>query len=197
MDRRKVIQRTGYITAGAILTPSLLTLFQSCQAESRLDWTPQFFTETESKCITSLLDTILPRTETPGALDVNVDVFIDKVIGETYDVESQNKMRQHISNFNTKCQSKFGNPFAKLNADQKAEILNAEESSNSRFSGAVWGTAVGPQDDIGFYRAFKAMAISAYFSSEEIGKTVLNYDPIPQEYNSCIPVKDVGNRWTF
>lgn len=197
MDRRKAIQRSGYITAGAILAPSLLSMFQSCQTENRLDWTPQFFTESEANCITSLLDVILPRTETPGALDVNVDVFMDKVIAESYTDEGRQRMRDNISNFNVKCESKFGKPFAQLTTDQQTEILNAEEASDGKFSGSVWGTAVGPQEEIGFYRSFKATAISAYFSSEEIGKNILNYDPIPQGYNGCVPLNDIGNRWTF
>jgi len=197
MDRRKAIKRSGYITANAILAPALLSIFQSCQTENRLDWTPQFFTEPEANCITSLLDTILPRTETPGALDVNVDVFMDKVIAKTYDSDNQKQIRQHISDFNTTCESEFGKPFSELTNDQKTVILNAEESSSGKFSGSVWGTAVGPQAKIGFYRSFKAMAISAYFSSEKIGKSVLNYDPIPQEYIACVPLSDIGNRWTF
>lgn len=197
MDRRKAIQRSGYITAGAILAPSLLSIFQSCQTENRLDWKPQFFTDTETKCVTSLLDAILPRTETPGALDVNVDVFMDKILAEMYTEEGKQVMRRNILNFNAKCESKFGKPFAELTTDQQTEILNAEEASDGKFSGSVWGTAVGPQEQIGFYRLFKATAISAYFSSEEIGKQVLNYDPIPQKYDGCVPVNEIGNRWTF
>jgi len=84
-----------------------------------------------------------------------------------------------------------------LNASDREKVLQAAEKNSGKFSPGVWGTAVGKQEPIGFYRSIKSMAIWAYFSSEEIGKNVLAYDPIPGTYEPCIPVSEVGNRWSL
>ena len=55
------------------MLPSIISLLQSCKSESRLDWQPLFFEEEEARFISALVDTILPPTDTPGALDVGVD----------------------------------------------------------------------------------------------------------------------------
>lgn len=197
MDRRKALQKTGLFAGATILMPTMLSLFESCKTENRLEWTPIFFSEDEAKTISSLVDTILPSTDTPGALDVKVDIFIDKVIAETYDQDGKEQMSSEISTFNEKCINKFGRTFYDLKADEKIEILKEEEKTSGKFSSGIWGTAVGPQEEIGFYRAMKSTAIWAYMTSEEIGEKVLSYDPIPGAYESCKPLSEVGNRWSL
>jgi hypothetical protein len=197
MDRRKALQKTGLFAGATILMPTMLSLFESCKTENRLEWTPIFFSENEAKTISSLVDTILPSTDTPGALDVKVDIFIDKVIAETYDQNGQEQMSFEISTFNEKCINKFGRTFYDLKADEKIEILKEEEKTSGKFSRGIWGTAIGPQEEIGFYRAMKSTAIWAYMTSEEIGEKVLSYDPIPGAYEPCKPLSEVGNRWSL
>lgn len=196
MDRRSALKRTGLLGA-AVAMPTMLSLLQSCKDEPRLTWQPDFFTEEEAKTISSLLDMILPRTETPGALDVKADVFIDKVIAQTYDAEGQEHMRNEIAGFNVKCTNSFGADFINLDETNRVAVLKTEEKLSGKFSPGVWGTAIGLQEPVGFYRSMKSMAIWAYFTSEEIGEKVLNYDPIPGEYDGCKPLSDVGNRWSL
>ena len=123
MDRRIALRKTGLFAGATILMPTMLSLFESCKTENRLEWSPIFFSEDEAKTISSLVDTILPRTDTPGALDVKVDIFIDKVIAETYDQDGQEQMSFEISTFNEKCIDKFGRKFYDLKTDEKFEIL--------------------------------------------------------------------------
>jgi len=197
MDRRSALKKAGVLAGSAVAIPSFFSLLQSCKSETRLSWQPLFFTETEAKTIAVLLDTILPRTDTPGALDVKSDIFIDKVIAKTYNEDAQKKMRSEIAAFNSDCEKNFGNTFIELNASDREKVLQAAEKNSGKFSPGVWGTAVGKQEPIGFYRSIKSMAIWAYFSSEEIGKNVLAYDPVPGTYEPCIPLSEGQNRWSL
>ena len=108
MDRRKALRRTGQLAGATVIMPSMLTMLQSCKKENRLDWQPLFLEEEEAKTISTLLDMILPRTETPGALDVKADMFIDKVIAETYDIRAKKNIRTEIAAFNNDCKNNFG-----------------------------------------------------------------------------------------
>jgi len=197
MNRRSALKKTGLLAGSALAIPTMLSLLQSCKSEPRLSWQPEFFTEVEAKTVSTLLDMILPRTETPGALDVKSDIFIDKVISQTYDAEGQKNMRDEIAMFNENCQKKFGANFIDLDKGKRIEVLREAEKSSGKFNPGVWGTTIGKQEPIGFYRAMKSMAIWAYFTSEEIGEKVLSYDPIPGDYEGCKPLSDVGNRWSL
>ena len=179
------------------MIPSLFTLLQACKNEPRLDWQPLFFTVEEAQFIAKLIDLILPRTDTPGGLDVKADIFLDKVFAQAYDDAGRAKTRADIAEFNANCKEKFGDSFISLSKEKQNAVLKAAEANSGKFNGGVWGTAVGKQAPVGFYRSIKSMAIWAYLSSEEIGKNVLNYDPIPMDYQGCLPLSEVGNRWSL
>ncbi|MER3376594.1 MAG: gluconate 2-dehydrogenase subunit 3 family protein [Allomuricauda sp.] len=197
MDRRKALQKTGLFAGATLMMPTMLSILQSCKEEKRLDWQPEFFTEDEAKTVSLLVDMILPRTDTPGALDVKSDIFMDKVIARTYDAEGQENMRSEIAAFNANCMDKYGAVFIDLDESDRIAVLKEAEANSGKFNPGVWGTAVGEQEPIGFYRGLKSMAIWAYFTSEEMGKNVLSYDPIPGNYEPCKPVSEVGNRWSL
>ncbi|MDB4293667.1 gluconate 2-dehydrogenase subunit 3 family protein [Maribacter sp.] len=36
-----------------------------------------------------------------------------------------------------------------------------------------------------------------YFSSEEVGKNIFNYDPIPGKFVGCIPLEEVRSAWAL
>lgn len=197
MDRRKALKATGLFAGASLALPSALSLLQACQSENRLDWAPMFFTPSEAVLVASLADTILPRTDTPGALDVKVDIFIDRLIAQSFDPEGQEGMRYAFAGFDAHCKEAFGAVFAELSQDRRHEVLKQAEQEDGKFRISVWGTPVGEEAPIGFYRQFKSTLIWAYFSSEEIGENVLSYDPIPGAYKGCIPVSEVGNRWSL
>ncbi|MFD2098184.1 gluconate 2-dehydrogenase subunit 3 family protein [Flagellimonas iocasae] len=197
MDRRKALQKTGLFAGATLMMPTMLSILQSCKEEKRLDWQPEFFTEDEAKTVSLLVDMILPRTDTPGGLDVKSDIFMDKVIAQTYDAEGQENMRSEITAFNANCKEKYGAAFIDLKESDRIAVLKEAEANSGKFNPGVWGTAVGESEPIGFYRGLKSMAIWAYFTSEEMGKNVLSYDPIPGSYEPCKPVSEVGNKWSL
>jgi hypothetical protein len=197
MDRRKALKKTGLMTGAALAMPSVFALLQSCKTEDRLTWSPLFFTEKEVLTIAALIDLILPRTDTPGALDVKVDIFLDKFVAKAYDSEGQEQIRGQIADFNVRCQAEFGVPFYDMGNDDRTDFLRLEEKTSGKYNPGIWGTTIGEQVPIGFYRSLKSMILWAYLTSEEIGKNVLNYDPIPGPFLPCIPVAEVGNKWTF
>lgn len=197
MKRREALRKTAVMAGSAGLTPSLVALLQSCQQQTRLDWTPIFLSNEQAVFISTLVDTILPKTGTPGALELNVDIFIDKVFAEMYDEQAQTRVVSEIDNFNADCKQELGKVFAELSPDKRVEVLTGAEANSGKFGGQVWGTAVGTPEPVGFYRSLKSLALWAYFTSEEVGRNILSYDPIPGDYLGCIPLSQVGNTWSL
>lgn len=197
MNRRNALRRTALLAGSAVASPTLLSLLQSCKEQNRVDWEPQFLSQDQAVFVSSFVDTILPRTETPGALDVKVDMFMDLMYAKAYDEKSQEYVVAEIEKFNSQCKEEFGDVFADLSPEDKTAMLKKVEAETAKFNPGVWGTAVGEQKPVAFYRQLKSMTLWAYFSSEEVGKNILSYDPIPGEYLGCIPLSDVGNTWSL
>ena len=197
MDRRKVLRQTSWLAGAAITAPAMLSLLQSCKSESRLNWQPTFLANDEAEFISSIVDIILPKTDTPGALDVNVDVFLDRLWAETADETTQAEVKKDIVDFNDNCKETYGSVFAKCSKEDQQKALEAAEAASGTFNYNFWGGAAGKQEPVGFYRNLKSTAIWAYLSSEEIGKNVLSYDPVPGGYDGCIAADSVGNKWAL
>jgi hypothetical protein len=198
MKRRDAIKKSALLAGIALTGPSLIALLQSCAKTDRLNWQPLFLNEDQAIFISSFVDTLLPATETPGALDVKADIFIDLVFAKSYDDEAQQQVRNNIDQFNAYSENNYGAVFADLNSEDRKRCLLDHERESGKFRKSVWGTAVGEEEQPpGFYRSLKSLTLWAYFSSEEVGRGILVYDPIPGEYRGCIPLSDVGNSWTF
>jgi hypothetical protein len=197
MNRRDALRKTALFAGSAVAVPSMLSLLQACSKQDRLTWTPQFLGEDQARFISAFVDFLLPKTETPGGLDVKADIFIDSIYAKTYDEAGQKNVVAEIEKFNAACKAAYGKVFADLSIEDKTKCFQDHEAKSPKLPKNVWGTAVGPKEPIGFYRSLKSTALWAYFTSEEIGKNVLSYDPIPGEFKGCIPVSEVGNTWSL
>lgn len=197
MNRRDALKKSALVLGAATGAPTLLGLFQSCAQQDRLTWTPQFLSEEHARFLSSFVDFLLPKTETLGGLDVKADIFIDLMYAKTYDQASQKEVVADIEKFNSDCQAKYGKVFSELSEEDKKAVFEEHEANSPKFPKKVWGGAVGPREPVSFYRSLKSTVLWAYFSSEEIGKNVLSYDPIPGEYRGCMPLSEVGNTWSL
>ena len=128
---------------------------------------------------------------------MKVDIFMDLVFEELNDENGKASTREGFDKLNETAKNEYGNVFADLSNEEQVSFLQAAEKEGAKYNGGVWGTAVGEQRPISFYRGIKSLMLWAYFSSEGVGKNVLNYDPIPGEYLGCIPLIEVGNSWSL
>ena len=199
MNRRSLLRNAAYLTGGFIAAPAALALLQSCNQEPELNYEPRYFTDEEARFVRSYVDTLLPRTDTPGGLDVGVDVFIDKLMAETAPKsDTPSDMELGIRAIEDEARKLHRRSFAELDDAQRAELFAAAEERSPRYNPQIWGTTVGEQPPIDFYRSFKSMVLWAYLSSETIATEVLNYDPVPGEYDGDIPLSSVGGRaWSL
>lgn len=193
MDRRKALKTTALSIGTALSAPAISSLLASCQQQDRLSWTPQFFSEEEAKTIGAICDTMLPKTETPGALELNIDMFIDTMVQKAFDTQGQEMMKNGVAEFMSLVNGKYQKSFTKLSDKDKQEILLAygNQDFGSEESGLVPG-----EGTIGFYQQVRQLTIRGYFSSEQIGEQVMSYDPIPGDYKGCIPYTG-ENAWSL
>ncbi len=196
MDRRKALKNTALLMGVTLSSTALTSLLQSCMNENRLSWKPVFFDEEGAKIISEITEMILPKTETPGAKDLNVDIFVDKMFEETLSPEDKEHVRKGYDEFIALCNLKYGDSFLSLSKDTREKVLAEVETSANKFNPSIWGSTLGKQEPLDFYRRVKQFTLVGYFTSEEIGKSVLKFDPIPGAYHGCIPY-DGGNSWTL
>jgi hypothetical protein len=196
MNRREAIKNQVFFVFGTGLSTTLLSnLLGSCKNTPDIGWQPLFFTVDQANTLVQITETILPKTQTPGAADIGVAQFIDKVIGLLLNNETQQEIVKGIAEIDSLSESRFNKNFILLSMDQKKEILLDLDKQAGSYPLTLWGITLQKPGPVSFFRHLKRLTLFAYFTSEEIGKGVLRYDPVPGDYLSCIPLAG-QNTWT-
>lgn len=196
MNRREALKSTALIFGYALTGSTVAAIMQSCDSGSKLAWSPQVLSEAQANTLSAVVDRILPTTATPGALDIGVDEFIDKILFKVFPENIQRGFAAGLEEFNTKAKSEYGTDFIKLKDKQKDELIRLYEEKSGPLPGSMWGFSFGESAEFPFYRMMKELSLLGYFQSEKISKEVLSYDPIPGPYMGCIPYHEVGKVWS-
>ncbi len=197
MNRREALKRSGLYAGVSLSAASVMTLMQSCQSGSKLGWEPRFCSMDQAKTMAQMVDHLLPKTSTPSATDLGVDRFVDLMFAEALAPEDQEHVRQGMERFEAACQETYGKAFHKITSDQQREALVELGEKTNQFNPSIWGSTLGEQPPIDFYRRLRQFALLGYFTSEEIGKNVLAYDPIPGNYDGCADLTEDQKIWSL
>jgi hypothetical protein len=215
MDRRKALKNMGMTLGYAVATPTLISIVQSCKTENVLEWTPDFFSKEEGSVITHLVDIILPKTDTPSATEVQVNLFIDRFADQVMKKEQQDFLKMAMGKFTDKALSDSSNEKV---ADLTSEDLEAVLASTLKISkeeqeeyekavqkfmaAAAEGKDTKLDDEearFAFANNLRGLTIWGYKTSEYVGEKVLAYLPLPGEYVPCGDIEELtgGKAWSL
>jgi hypothetical protein len=182
MNRREAIKKTGLALGLAATSPLLMHLLQSCESKKPLGWSPQYFSEKQALLVAALANQILPKTDTPGALDVGVDAFVDKMVAEVYNKNEQVQFIKGLDALEENSQLKNGKLFTDLDNQKQYEFLYGLENEMQQLA-----VAASPREKP-FFLMLKELVLLGYFTSEEIMTKHLDYQPVPSKLIGCEPM---------
>lgn len=186
MNRRGAIQAllaisaTGALAAcnseGELITPEVDDLRYASAA--------RFFSDAEMAQIAALADTIIPTTDTPGAVAAGVPTTVQKLASEWGDDNYRTYWRQGLRDLTAKLDEAAGEDFAALPAPAREAALGAHDAKV--FAGEV-------KD--GFYKDFKRTVATAYYMSEPGATQELAYEAVPGEWIGVAPISRFPKTW--
>ena len=168
MNRRDLLKKGVYGLAGVSLSSTLISTLQSCTSIEK--YSPHYFSKTEFSLLSNIVDFLIPKTETPGALELKVPQFIDIIISETYNNESKNN---------------FSNKLKLLIEDFKSNNIDLSDY-NSMKSKFVNDFNNKTHQEI--YNQIRDLTVWGFKTSKEIALNVLNYNPIPGYQLGCVDI---------
>jgi len=168
MNRRDLLKKGVYGLAGVSLSSTLISTLQSCTSIEK--YSPHYFLKTEFSLLSNIVDFLIPKTETPGALEMKVPQFIDIIISETYNNESKNN---------------FSNKLKLLIEDFKSNNIDLSDY-NSMKSKFVNDFNNKTHQEI--YNQIRDLTVWGFKTSKEIALNVLNYNPIPGYQLGCVDI---------
>jgi hypothetical protein len=174
MERRFAIKQILIMAGGIALLPSCLKESgKSSIALHNLDVSLD-----QELLLADIAETIIPATDTPGARQLNLHLFVLKMLDDLYEKEDQKLFMKGLSDFSDSAQDKFGKSFQKLSVSQKQELLLAIENDKQA-----------PPAVAKFYEIMKGRTVGGYLNSKYVMTNLIKWELVPGRYNGYFPVK--------
>jgi len=180
MNRRDALKSVGLIFGTTIIGAE--AFLSGCANKS-----PAFkLTANDLDFLNVLGETILPKTETPGAKEANVANFMNTIVADFYTSEEQNTFLNGIKSVADLCSRKFNTDFVSLDDDKKTALLmDLEKEAKKHYDAKNEGSH--------FYIMFKQLTIWGYMSSEIVAKNAFIHMPLVEKYIGTIDYRP-GNK---
>lgn len=126
--------------------------------------------------LASVADTIIPGgSDTPGALTVGVDKFLQKLFDDCYEKETQDNINAQLKSLDAMAQKAHAKSFIVCDQAQREELLLKFEASENK-----------AEKD--FFDLVKSETIRGFNTSREVMTKYLNYKVAPGHYYGCVDV---------
>ncbi|MBY0480521.1 MAG: gluconate 2-dehydrogenase subunit 3 family protein [Chitinophagaceae bacterium] len=142
-----------------------------------------FFSEEDFAFLAMISETILPKTDTIGAIEAGVPHFIDLYVKNCYTELRQNNYLDQLRKYREYLNAKSIN-LLKVNEDLTNQLI-ADELCDTADKRAYCD----------FIRQTKLMALKGYFTNQKAVMQNLYYKAVPGTYNGCIELSTIGKSW--
>ncbi len=190
LDRRELLHRASLLLGGAITASAASGILAGCVA------TPQpitsgvgFLDDLEMSTVTAMADQIIPKTDTPGALDVGVPHFIDRMLSGYYQQRERDIMREGLKLADRDARLLRGVSFAQLTSGEQITLMKRYDQEQYDYTRANANTQNAPPHA---FRLMKELTILGFCTSEAGATKLMYYNQTPGPYRGDLPLSQVG-----
>jgi hypothetical protein len=172
LSRRRALKSLVFASAGMVLIPSCM----SDRSKSSLLLKKIKITADDEALMAELCETLLPKTNTPGAKDLSAHLFVLMMVDECRKKEDQEKFTKGLEAFKILSQGTINKDFMKADLSERKKLLNS-----------IIAKLDAENDLNAFFKMTKGLTIQAYSSSEFYLTKVQVYELVPGRYHGCVP----------
>lgn len=184
MQRRDAIKSLLAISAAGALAACVGEgKTDAGSAPKKLSSAPKLLAK-EMALVSAVAQTIIPQTETAGAVEAGVPAVIQSLFTEWGDDNFRSYWRGGLDNLEKHFIREGGQPFANMTASQQANLLGKYDAKAYAEAGF---------DD--FYKSMKTTIARAYYMSEPGATEELAYEAVPGEWRGCVPLSEFPKTW--
>ena len=195
MKRRELIQNLALIT-GAALSPSVVQAMIN-GIDGRVSIENPVLNNAQRKTCAVLSELIIPRTDTPGAIEAGVPHFIELMISDWYTETERTIFIDGLATLENYCHQRFGKPFMQCDEASQIAALSYMEAAGADYKSQLTNMPFAKEVDeyVPFFGKLKELTVIGYYTSEVGAKQELIYQPMPMEYRD-IDYREIGRQWS-
>lgn len=185
-DRREVLLGLAFALGGAA---GLASCGRSSEDALLASIAPKgelrFYDAGQFRIVGLLSDAIIPRTDTPGALDAGVPDYLDGMMHVWASDKTKGEHRETLAMI----EAALGARFSDLTDAKRREAV-------ARLDAQAYAAGNPDEDSLAArYRAFKSLIANIYYASEPGAAQELQYELVPGRWDGDVPLSEVGRTW--
>jgi len=173
IDRRQLLRDALLLVGCATLIP-MEALARPAQGAKR------FFDPDHYAILDAVAETIIPRTDTPGARDAGVPGRFDAMMLTWASEARRTQFRQILDEMDAAARAKHNQGLAALSAEQQLSVVATYDHDKS----------ADPQ-----YMKFRALILTLYYLSEPGATQELRYEQTPGVWEPSVKVTPETRAW--
>ncbi len=177
MKRRSALKHTALLTACGFSAGTIATFVSSCSGAALPEGL--YLSAQQLNLLGLVVDTFLPKTETPSATEAGVHTFLDQALNSAMTEEEKETFMKSLEVVQNQSRTKYNKDFEKLNSEEREAVL------------------LSLQDIENYFELLQGATLYVYYTSEKGAKDALVYDPVPGRYIGCLPYEEVGKAWAL
>lgn len=193
VDRRAMLRRMAAFVAVAMLGP------RAALARNRADGprsagarasatdanaarlaAPRYLAPERFALLAAVVDTTIPRTDTPGALDAGVHASFDAMLRDWAAPATRVALLATLDDIDAAARASHGAPFVALDEAGRVDVLDAYDRA---------------QPEVGRYAKFKQLIVGLYYTSEPGATQELRYEHVPGAWEPSLRLMRGERQW--
>ncbi len=192
MNRRQLIKQIAVLTGSAVVGGEFF--LSGCKSKDTAS--VGSFTEKDIFFFDEVAETILPKTNTPGAKDAGVGKFMASYSTDCYDESQLKILKDGIEKLNQSSENKYKLSFMQATASQKQDLLTAIDTEAKKYN-EMNREQSNKDNPPHYFTLMKQLVLLGFFTSKPGVTQVLRYAPLPGRYEGCIDYKEGDTFWAF
>ena len=182
MDRRQTLRALGALAASNFAGSSFLADFLATSASLRDggSWVPKLLSPEQAKLLPELVETIIPRTDTPGARDALVHVFVDPFVADCYPADRRAMFLEGLDALERESEAAYGRKVLALSGAERLALMTRLERESLEKNEPA---------ETSFIRSLKSLTLLGYFSSRPGATEAAEYEHAPGPFRGCVPLE--------
>jgi hypothetical protein len=172
MQRRSALKNLLLLAGGTVLLPSCV------QEDKKVSIPLNHLTISaeQETLLAAICETIIPKTDTPGAKELGVHQFVLTMVDDCTKKEDQETFINGLNQIDKLSQKLYNNSFGKINNQQREELLTKLDKKE------VQGEAQA------FFERTKRLTIQGYLKSQYVMTNLLKYELVPGRFHGSFPI---------
>lgn len=179
MNRRELLRLITAATGTAMIGGT--ALLSGCATQAPANFSPE-----NIALLDEIAETILPRTDTPGAKDAKVGEFMSVYVTDCYTLDERAIFHKGLLTLEKRCNKTYNRSFMALQPTERQSFISQLDHD------AKADVTAGKTH---YFTMIKQLTLFGFFTSEVGATQVLRHAPIPGRYDGELAYKPGDRAW--